>query len=164
MVCPCCEKLRLEGLRKKDVELSLPESEIIEDYVMQGRPLPGCLVLSFMASTSIHVVIAIDEKFDRIFIVTVYKPSSERWKNDWKQGKMNNKRCPLCSGDMADGTTAIPFFIDEKIVVIKDVPAEICADCGEAYMKSSVVGEIETILDRLNDLNSEMSVIHYRAA
>lgn len=81
-----------------------------------------------------------------------------------KQGKTNNKRCPLCGGDMTDGTTAIPFFIDEKIVVIKDVPAEICADCGEAYMKSSVVGEIETILDRLNDLNSEMSVIHYRAA
>lgn len=81
------KKLRLEGLRKKDVELSLLESEIIEDYVMQGRPLPGCLVLSFMASDPIHVVIAIDEKFDRIFIVTVYKPSSERWKNDWKTRK-----------------------------------------------------------------------------
>lgn len=81
-----------------------------------------------------------------------------------KQGKMNNKRCPLCGGDMTEGATAIPFFIDEKIVVVKDVPAEICTDCGEAYMKSSVVGEIETILDRLADLNAEVSVIRYSAA
>lgn len=81
-----------------------------------------------------------------------------------KQEDTNNKRCPLCGGDMNDGITAIPFFIEGKIVVVKDVPAEICADCGEAYMKSFVVGKIETILDRLNDLNSEMSVIHYCAA
>jgi YgiT-type zinc finger domain-containing protein len=81
-----------------------------------------------------------------------------------KPENRNNTRCPLCGGDMSDGITAIPFFIEEKIVVVKDVPAEICSDCGEAYMKSFVVGKIETILDRLKELNSEMSVIHYRAA
>ena len=81
-----------------------------------------------------------------------------------KQEDTNNKSCPLCGGDMTDGLTTIPFLVEEKIVVVKDVPAEICADCGEAYMKSSVVGKIETMLDRLNDLNTEMSVIHYCAA
>lgn len=81
-----------------------------------------------------------------------------------KQENNDIKPCPLCGGDMADGVTAIPFFIDEKIIVVKDVPAEICSDCGEACMKSSVVGKIETLLDRLDDLHSEMSVIHYQAA
>ena len=81
-----------------------------------------------------------------------------------KQEKNNTKRCPLCGGDMADGSTAIPFFIDEKIIVVKDVPAEICSDCGEACMKSFVVDKIETLLDRLDDLHSEMSVVHYQAA
>jgi allantoicase len=62
----------------------LRECEIIEDYSMKGRSLPGCLVLSFNASKPIHAVIAIDEAHDRIFIVTVYKPSSARWQNGWK--------------------------------------------------------------------------------
>ena len=43
---------------------------------------------------------------------------------------------------MRDGITTIPFLIGEKVAVIKDVPAEICSDCSEAYMKSSVVDRI----------------------
>jgi hypothetical protein len=78
------KKLRLDGLKKNDVEISLRECEIIEDYSMKGRSLPGCLVLSFITSDPIHAVIAIDKAYDRIFIVTVYKPSSARWQNDWK--------------------------------------------------------------------------------
>ncbi len=75
-------------------------------------------------------------------------------------GKEENnkaKKCPLCDGGMHDGTTAAPFFINDRVIVIKDVPAEVCGDCGEAYMKSSVV-------DRVEDLNSEVSIVHYEAA
>ncbi len=74
------------------------------------------------------------------------------------------KKCPLCGGEMRDGITTIPFLIGEKVVVIKDVPAEICSDCGEAYMKSSVVDRVESLPDRLEELHSEMSVVHYEAA
>ena len=80
-------------------------------------------------------------------------------------GKRENvKRCALCEGELQDGVTTIPFLIGEKVAVIKKVPAEICSDCDEAYVKSSVVGQIELILDRLEDLHFEMSVIHYEAA
>lgn len=65
---------------------------------------------------------------------------------------------------MEEGTASLPFFIGEKIVVVRDVPAEICADCGEPYMKSGVAGRIEALLDRLEELDSEMSVVHYKAA
>ena len=81
-----------------------------------------------------------------------------------KQGKQKIKRCPLCGGELHDGITTAPFFIDEKIVVIKDVPSEICSECGEPYMKSSVVDGIEALLDKLKDLQSEISVVHYKAA
>lgn len=81
-----------------------------------------------------------------------------------KQERQRIKRCPLCSGELHDGITAAPFFIDEKVIVIKDVPAEICSECGEPYMKSSTVDGIEMLLDRLNDLRTEMSVVHYKAA
>ncbi len=81
------KKLRIEGLKKKKVENSLKDCIVVEDYPMEGRQLPGCLVLGFIDSDPVHAVIAIDGDFDRIFVITVYKPSSERWKNDWKTRK-----------------------------------------------------------------------------
>ena len=80
-------KLRTEGLRKKDIESSLRSCSIIEDYAMEGRPFPGCLVLSWSGANPVHAVIAIDEASDRIFMITVYKPSLARWRNDWKTRK-----------------------------------------------------------------------------
>jgi YgiT-type zinc finger domain-containing protein len=65
---------------------------------------------------------------------------------------------------MRDGITTIPFLSGDRVTVIKNVPAEICSDCGEAYMKSSVVDKIESLLDRVEALHPEMSVLHYEAA
>lgn len=81
-----------------------------------------------------------------------------------KQEKQKIKKCPLCGGELHEGTTTAPFFVGEKIIVIKDVPAEICAECGESYMKSSVVDGLEALLDKIEDLHSEISVVHYNAA
>ncbi len=81
-----------------------------------------------------------------------------------KREKSKVKKCPLCCGEMYDGITAIPFLIGEKVAVIKDVPSEICSDCNEAYMKSSVVGKVESVLDRLEELHSEISIVHYEVA
>lgn len=80
-------KLRLERLRKEDVENSLRHCIIIEDYPMEGRPLPGALVLGFAGKEPVHVVLAIDKALDRLFVITVYRPSIERWEDDWKQRK-----------------------------------------------------------------------------
>ena len=80
-------KLRTEGLRKKDIEYSLRSCTIIEDYDMEGRPFPGCLVLSWIDANPVHTVIAIDEKSDRIFMITVYKPSLARWRDDFETRK-----------------------------------------------------------------------------
>jgi YgiT-type zinc finger domain-containing protein len=74
------------------------------------------------------------------------------------------KKCPLCGGEMFEGIATIPFLSGDQVTIIKNIPAEICSDCGEAYMKSSIVGNIESLLDRLEALGSEVSVVHYEAA
>jgi YgiT-type zinc finger domain-containing protein len=81
-----------------------------------------------------------------------------------KKEKNKSKQCPLCGGPMEEGISTIPFLIGEQVAIIKNIPAEICSDCGEAYMKSSIVGNIESLLDRLEALGSEVSVVHYEAA
>ena len=81
------KKIRIEGLRKSEVENSLKECIIIEDYPAEGRPLPDCLVLGRIGQEAVHAVVAVDRDFDRIFIVAVYRPSPSRWENDWKRRK-----------------------------------------------------------------------------
>jgi hypothetical protein len=77
-----------DGLSRSDVEVALQHSQVIEDYPPAHRPLPDCLVLTFIsASKPIHAVIAIDDTNDRIFIVTVYIPTRDRWENDWRTRK-----------------------------------------------------------------------------
>jgi YgiT-type zinc finger domain-containing protein len=77
---------------------------------------------------------------------------------------ITHEKCPLCGGEMFEGIATIPFLSGDQVAIIKNIPAEICSDCGEAYMKSSIVGNIESLLDRLEALGSEVSVVHYEAA
>ena len=77
-----------DELDRIQVEGALKASEIIEDYPPLHRPLPDCLVLGWLLNEEpIHAVIGIDETKDRLFVITVYKPSAEGWKNDWRTRK-----------------------------------------------------------------------------
>lgn len=76
------------GLRRLDVEAALAHCVVIEDYPTAHRPLPDCLVMAYLhAGDPIHVVVAIDEPLERLFVVTVYRPTSERWQDDWRTRK-----------------------------------------------------------------------------
>jgi len=81
------KKLRVEGLKKRHVEESLKACDLVEDYQTEGRPLPDCLVLGFIGDEPVHIVVAIDADFDRILLVTVYRPLTERWEDGWKTRK-----------------------------------------------------------------------------
>ena len=81
-------KLVTEKLDRVQVERALATCEIIEEYPVLSRPLPDCLVLAWLGNHEpIHVTLAIDEPNDRILIVTVYRPTAERWGNDWRTRK-----------------------------------------------------------------------------
>lgn len=72
-----------EGWNRVLVEEGLQEGEVIEDCLRVHRPLPDCLVLGRLATGEpFHAVVAIDKAKDRLFVVTVYKPSSEEWEDD----------------------------------------------------------------------------------
>jgi len=77
-----------EGWNRALVEAGLQDSKVIEDYPTLHRQLPDCLVLGWLATGEpFHAVIAIDEVKDRLFVVTVYKPSPEEWEDDWRTRK-----------------------------------------------------------------------------
>lgn len=59
-----------------------------------------------------------------------------------KGEKMNNvlDHCDLCGGELKPGQTVLEIWHGEELLVIKDVPADVCQQCGEAYL-SAVVSE-----------------------
>jgi hypothetical protein len=74
-----------DDLTRADVEAALIFCEVVEEYPEWHRPLPDCLVLgSLLDGRPIHAVVALDEANDRIFMVTVYLPSIDRWHDDWR--------------------------------------------------------------------------------
>jgi YgiT-type zinc finger domain-containing protein len=56
--------------------------------------------------------------------------------------------CPLCGGRQESGTTTFTAELGFGVVVIRNVPARICQQCGEAWIDDAVAEALER---RVND-------------
>ena len=76
---------------------------------------------------------------------------------------VNKKKiCPSCGGLLEDGKAAIPFLINKNVVVVvKNVPAEICLDCHEPFVIGKATDQILAILKHVKSLRSEVSIVTY---
>ena len=53
-------------------------------------------------------------------------------------------KCVMCKGgELAPGKTTVKVQGGETFVIIKNVPADVCRDCGEAYLDGNVALKIE---------------------
>ncbi|MBQ10576.1 MAG: hypothetical protein CMJ45_03390 [Planctomyces sp.] len=55
-------------------------------------------------------------------------------------------RCDLCSGELVPGKTTLEIWREEQLVVIRDVPADVCVQCNEAYISSGVSERLDHFL------------------
>jgi YgiT-type zinc finger domain-containing protein len=55
-------------------------------------------------------------------------------------------RCDFCGGQLRPGTTALELWIGEELVVIRDVPADVCQQCNEAYISAVVSEQLDDFL------------------
>lgn len=52
-------------------------------------------------------------------------------------------RCVFCKqGDTRPGEATVTLQRGETVVVVKEVPADICENCGEYYLSDSVSGKV----------------------
>ena len=81
-------KLASVPVTVRDIEISLCNAQVIEDYPHAHRYLPDCLVLTFVTlQQPLHCVVALNEPHDYILVVTVYEPTPKEWNNDWRTRK-----------------------------------------------------------------------------
>ena len=70
-------------------------------------------------------------------------------------------RCVFCKGDLEQTTENYVATLDNCIIIIKDVPAVVCAQCGEVYYSDEVTEKLDTIIDRLSKIVEEVGIFEY---
>ena len=76
--------------------------------------------------------------------------------------RASSKGCPVCGGAMHRGEATIPYVLRENVVVVvKNVPAEICDDCREAFTAGAVTDHVTALLRQLKSVPGEVSVVSY---
>jgi len=71
--------------------------------------------------------------------------------------------CFLCKGEMKSGKVNFPIDEEDNFILIKGVPAEICEQCGEVFLKDDVAAAIEEIAKTAKATNVEFEILRFAA-
>lgn len=150
-VSRCAEwERRNSNLSLADVESALLGGEIVESYPGEPRG-PTHLIAGYaLDGRPVHVVARLLPA-GRLRVIAVYAPSAERWESDWETRKGNvwaaNHHgfadCSFCGGRVREMPVAVDYRTGDKLVIVEDVPAGVCEQCGEQYFTASVAKALE---------------------
>lgn len=66
--------------------------------------------------------------------------------------------CYFCKGKVVKKLITVDYRWGDDLVVIKDVPAGICQQCGEKYLESTVYKDLEGLAKSKSHVTETMSV------
>ena len=71
-------------------------------------------------------------------------------------------RCLICKkGSVEPGTTTVTLERSSMIMVIMRVPAQVCRNCGEAYVDEKVASELLASADKAAKRGAEVEISEY---
>jgi len=72
--------------------------------------------------------------------------------------------CALCkNGETRPGTVTVTLERGKTVVVVRDVPADVCGNCGEYYLDSSVAQWVYERAEAAVERNAEVEILCYAA-
>ena len=69
--------------------------------------------------------------------------------------------CVLCKANLTKGNVNHIVDLGEGIIIIKNVPANICEQCGEYYLDTNTALKIESILEDIKKNKAEVFIVNY---
>ena len=72
-------------------------------------------------------------------------------------------KCFFCKSELEHKNSALTIELEDCIIVIKDVPTEICERCGQKSYSDDVAARIEEITEQTRDTLTEIVVVHFSA-
>jgi len=74
-------------------------------------------------------------------------------------------KCTICkNGETKPGLTSSLFERDGRLVVIRNIPAEVCQTCGEAYTSSEVTDKVLKLAEKTLGEGERIQVREYSVA
>ena len=59
---------------------------------------------------------------------------------------MKPDRCSFCKGKLYEGKTEFIAKVEDEVFSVKDVPAYVCENCGEAYFTPEISRKIDEVM------------------
>jgi len=73
-------------------------------------------------------------------------------------------KCTICKqGETLPGKTTVVLERGKTTVVIKDVPADICENCGEYYLTEEMTAKVMEMAEEAVQHNAEIEVLRFAA-
>ena len=69
--------------------------------------------------------------------------------------------CFRCKGDTEQKLKTHAAVLDKCVIIIRNVPALICKQCGEVYFTDDVMQKLEAIIDKLENIIKEVAIVDY---
>ncbi len=67
--------------------------------------------------------------------------------------------CPICKGTRRPGTTTFTADLGFGVVVIRNVPASVCSQCGADWIEDPVAQRIEHLVEEARSKRSQVEVV-----
>ena len=71
-------------------------------------------------------------------------------------------KCFVCKGELQEKKVNYFVDLDNTIIIIKEVPAKVCSQCGEKYFEDEISKNIEKIVEQLKEISTEITIINYK--
>ena len=74
-------------------------------------------------------------------------------------------KCVICrSGETSSGDASYSVERDGHTYVVREVPAQVCTQCGEPYFTEEVTMKILEQVEQASKSGADVAVLTYRAA
>ena len=67
----------------------------------------------------------------------------------------------MCKGNIVSTKHTYIQEFDNCIIIIKNVPALVCSQCGEVYYSDEISEKLEEIVDRLQGMVKDVAIFEY---
>ena len=72
--------------------------------------------------------------------------------------------CFMCKGETEKKLKTHAVTLARCVIIVKNVPAFVCSQCGEVYFTDEVMERLESIVDGLEKIIKEVAIVDYADA
>ncbi len=69
-----------------------------------------------------------------------------------------NDQCPLCGGKKTKGATTFSADLGSGVVVVRNVRATVCGQCGEEWIDDATARQLEQIVNQARSRRLQVEV------